>query len=106
MQKPASSLMTDRLVHISPKEAVTEEVMQNYRSTIAALLQELHALLPRYWNCVDPGRYAYDQEDEVMALTATYRDGSWDLESLEALMEDVKQVRQTFGDALSNGGAV
>lgn len=105
MQKPESPFMIDRLVRISPREVVLEQVTQTYRSNIAALLQELHALLPRYWNCVDPGRYAYDQ-DEVMALTATYRDGSWDLESLEALMEDVKQVRQTFGDALSNGGAV
>lgn len=100
MQQPRTTRSTNRLVRIDPREVVVAATTRHYRSEIQTLLQELHLLLPRYWNAVDPGQYAYDR-DEVMALTAAYQDGSLGLADLEALMDEVKRQRQTFGDALS-----
>lgn len=99
MQKSRSTLITDRLVRILPKHVAVSVAEQLYRSKIEVLLQELHILLPRYWNSVDPGQYAYDR-DEVMALTAAYQDSSLSLIGLEALVGDVMKHRQTFAHTL------
>ena len=99
MNQEGRTPIDDRLVWgFSEKTALTT-VERNIRDEIQAVLRELHILLPHYWSCVDPSQYAYDR-DEVMALTASFRDDALDLAGLEVLLRDVKKHRQVLADAL------
>lgn len=81
-------------------EAAEAEAKQHYRSEIQANLNQLHALLPRYWSRVDPARYACDR-DELLALTAACHYHMLTLAALEALLVEVKKHRQVFAEVLS-----
>ena len=87
------------LVQVVPKETAVVWAEQRYRSEIELILVELHTLLPRYLNCVDPGRYACDR-DELLALTVDYWDTSSNLGELVGLLGEAKRQRQVFIDVL------
>ena len=87
------------LVQVVPKETAVRWAEQRYRSEIEFILVELHMLLPRYWNSVDPGRYAHDR-DALLALTVNYWDTSSNLSELAGLLWEAKRQRQVFIDIL------
>ncbi len=87
------------LTRIVPRETALTWAEQRYCGKIELILVTLHTLLPRYRNSVDPGQYAYDQ-DELMTLTVAYYGGSSGLGELEVLLRDAKRCRQVFCDAL------
>ena len=90
---------------VSASEAAVAEAERVYRGEIEAILDQLHALLPRYWQRVDPCRYAYDR-DELLALSAACRYDMLTLPALEALLADAKKHHRVFAEVLGQAPSV
>ena len=95
----AGDVTVSYLVQVVPKKTAVRWAERRYRGEIELILVELHTLLPRYLNSVDPGQYAYDQ-DELMALMVAYCGGSSGLGELAGLLGEAKRQRQVFIDVL------